>query len=185
MAQVAAIIALVSEHAKDHVGIVLFSDTIHEYIAPRKGRKHTHLLLEKIFSAPTTTKKTDLNAAFEYLASLKKKNAVLFCISDFISPPFEKNLAVLARMYDCVAIRFNHRYEHAFPQVGLLTVHDIETGESAILDARSNGSLNSFLVNQLLAQDQVFKKYSVDLLGMSVETAPMPALIQFFKQRKR
>jgi hypothetical protein len=41
------------------------------------------------------------------------------------------------------------------------------------------------LVNQLLAQDQVFKKYSVDLLGMSVETAPMPALIQFFKQRKR
>ena len=50
MVELAAVIALVGDLAKDRVGLFLFSDKVELFIPPNSGQKHVRFILEKLFS---------------------------------------------------------------------------------------------------------------------------------------
>lgn len=185
MGYVSGMLALAADGMKDQVGLILFSDVIHTYIPPKKGRKHIRLLLEKIFTSKNNESKTSIATVLDFIAQLKKKNAIVFVVSDFVSDDFAKKLPSVARMYDLIAIRFNHRYEKEFPSVGLLTVRDIETGQEVIIDTRKANRVNQFLKNRWMQQKELFARNKVDVLEMTPESEPLPALISFFAHRKK
>lgn len=185
LAQCAAIMSYAAMMQKDEVGLILFNDKVNLYIPPAKGKAHVQLILDKIFSAQAQPGHTNLAVTLEFLASLRKKNALVFLISDFISVDFEPKLSIAARMYDLMAIRIIDNLEKQFPISGLLRMYDNETQDMHIIDLRSKkkNDVNGYLTDRIEEQNKLFKKYRVDLLDVSFHQEPIDQLITFFKTR--
>lgn len=183
MAQVAAVLALVADYGKDHASLVLFSDDIELVIPPNTGKKHIHAIMKALFSHHSDRKKTDLSVVLKYLASISSKDAVVFFISDFIDSGYERFLPVVAKKYDFIAVRCLDANEATFPDVGFLTLDDMETGKECVLDTRDRAGVAAFL--QRRAQDQAmgFKKYGIDYLDLSPHKPFIGDVIRFFRQR--
>ncbi|MCK5632813.1 DUF58 domain-containing protein [bacterium] len=185
IAQIAAVLALVTDYGNDHAALLLFSDEIELVVPSSSGRKHIHCIMKHLFSYKPKSKKTDLNSVLKTLASMKHKDAIVFLISDFIDCNFEKLLRVVARQYDLVAIRCLDKNEQEFPHVGFLTVDDIETGQQIMIDTRkrSSSDISDFLSKRLADQTSLFKKCGVDVLNVFPEKPFISDIVKFFRRR--
>ncbi len=185
MAQVASVLALVAEHGNDYVGLLLFSDTVHEYMPPRRGRKHVRQIMELLFSYPPQQKKTRITVALQHLVALRKKDALVCILSDFIDIDFKRYLQSAARLYDLVAIRCLETTEQKMPAVGLLIVEDNETGLAGELPASFTGvgQINRWLQRRIATQNALFHTHGVDLLEIVSNRAIIPDIVRFFARR--
>lgn len=185
LSECAALISYAAMMHKDEIGLLLFSDTVKMYIRPAKGKSHAQLILEKIFSAQATSGQTNLGAMLDYIAGLRKKNAFVFIMSDFISTDFEHKLMVAARIYDIIAIRMIDEFEKNLPVTGLMRMYDGETQQMHILDlrARKGNTFNDYLAHRLDEQHTLFKKCRVDLLDIHCQSSPLDQLVSFFNIR--
>ena len=213
IARMASVLALVAEYGKDHVGLLMFSDTVEIFIPPKRGRMHTRMIMERLFHfaqyhtlaennpaklaesegldkrsmgrRPAQTK-TDLNVAFEYLARRNINKALVFMISDFITEKsFTKYMNMVAKKHDLVAIRCLDEREKQFPSVGFLPIQDSETGEISLLDTRGKHAdrLNAALDARILEQNNLFKQYGIDVLDVRIDQSFMSDLVCFFRRR--
>jgi uncharacterized protein (DUF58 family) len=188
MAQIASVLALVAEQSKDNVGLILFSDRIEQYIPPAQGRQHVRAIMEKLFTAAPQHKTTNIAVALDFVAALKRKDAIVCVISDFIDQhDFERQLRINARLHDVIAIRCADKLLEQFPDVGFITVQDPETGLTAVLDSRFNvrGSINQLLKRRHDDQSRLFAKYGVDCLNIPTNGQFVGELIRFFGRRMR
>jgi uncharacterized protein (DUF58 family) len=186
IAELASVLALVAQHGKDHVALLLFSDEICEYIPPGNSLHHIHYILQKVLSFTPQKSKTDIAKALKYLLSVKKSNAIVFVISDFIDDIVETYLAQAARKYDFIAVRCLDYNEKEIPAVGFITVEDIETGELVELDARgkNKNAMKQFLAARLNDQNKLFRKNGVDFFDVSPDkTDYLVDVIKFFRRR--
>ena len=168
IAQIASVLALVAEYGKDQIGLLLFSDTIEYYIPPAAGKFHVRKIMETIIEFEPKSKKTNIAIALEHMAKLKRKDAILFVLSDFIDIGFDRQLALTSTMYDLIAVRYLDKNAKTLPAVGFLTVEDIETGEINTIDVSKKGSspVNHFLHTRLTEQNDLFKKYGVSVIDI-------------------
>lgn len=186
IARMASVLALVAEYGKDHVGLLMFSDTIEAFIPPKRGRTHTRMIMERLFDRKPSHAGTNINIAFEYLARRNINKSLVFMISDFISDqPFTKHMSVIAKKHDLVAMRCLDSHEHVLPSVGFLPICDSETGEVSLLDTRGKRGkqLNQLLHERMVEQDNLFKRYGVDVLDVRLDTSFMGDLVRFFRRR--
>ncbi len=191
IAQVAATLSYVAHVCKDKVGILFFSDRIEKWIPPSRGSAHVGSLMETIFSLKPSGEKTNINEALRFLIKLKKRNAVVFMLSDWLDQDasYKKFLKIAGVEYDFIGVRLLDPCETTFPDIGLLEVHDPETGTIHTLDTRagrsSSNSLNLFLKKRLIEQKALFDKYSIDLFDLSVGKPLVNTIISFFHRRTR
>lgn len=187
LAQVASALALVAEFGKDKVALILFSDRIETYIPPGSGKFHVHTIMQTLFGAELRHKKTNIAVALEQLAQFKRKDAVVFMLSDFIDTNFEKQLGLVAAMYDFIAVRYLDKNEHAVPTIGFVDVEDIETGHIYTVDMRKKGAhyINEYLATRITEQDNLFTKYGVDVLDLVNDKHIIGDIIKFFRRRMR
>jgi uncharacterized protein (DUF58 family) len=184
IAELAAVIALAGEYAKDHVGLLLFSDQVELFIPPNCGQRHIHHLLEELFSYKPKHVKTSITVALEHVAKLHIKNAIVFLISDFISASFKRALNVVARKHDVIAVRCLDKNELAMPAVGFLTVVDDETGDETVIDVRSaTSAVNHYCHERLYEQNRNFSLCGVDLLDIKSTQPYIHDMVKFFKKR--
>jgi len=182
-AEIAAILACAAYHKKDSVGLLLFTDRVELYICPDKGKSHSYLIMQKILAAQPVHKKTNMANVYDYLLQLRKKNAMVFLISDFIDERYEQKLALVCRMYDTMAIRITDDFEQILPMKALISVQDIETGQEAIVNTRSIAKA-SILKNRLEQQDNVFMRYGIDMLAVNQTRSVVEQLVCFFNKRR-
>lgn len=114
---------------------------------------------------------------------MKKKDSVVFLVSDFVSPDFSKQLSVVAKKYEIVAVRCLDNNEYALPQVGLLTVQDPETNQCYTISC--SDELNVFLRKRMVDQNNIFRKYGVDCIEVIPKKQFIGDLIRFFRKRMR
>jgi uncharacterized protein (DUF58 family) len=186
IARMASVLALVAEYGKDHVGLLMFSDTVELFIPPKRGRTHTRMIMERLFDRKPVQTGTDLNVAFEYLARRNINKSLVFMVSDFIAErPFTKYMGIIAKKHDLVAIRCLDPHEKQFPSVGFLPVQDSETGEISLLDTRGNkgARLNALLGERVAEQNHLFKQHGVDVLDVRIDQSFMGELVCFFRRR--
>ncbi len=187
--QVAAALAFIAHENKDNVGMFFFANDIEKWIPPHKGSSHVSKAVETLFTITPTKKVTNLENALKFLISLKKRNAVVFMISDWIddASAYTKLLKVVAVEYDFVSIRVLDQLEKTFPDVGLLEVEDPETGQVGFLDTRTlfAHKLSKELDERLIIQNRLFKKNKIDLLDLPIGTSFVVPLVKFFKERIR
>ncbi len=187
IAQLAATLTLVAQENKDKVGAFFFSDHIEKWIPPSKSNLHSGKIIETLFTLEPKGKKTNLTEALRFLVNLKKRNAIAFIISDWIDPDsnFSKLLKVASVEYDFLAVRILDQCEQKFPNIGLLDIQDPETGKTYTLDTSKKKELDVFLGARTLKQRDMFRKYKVDLLDLTVGHPFINPLIKFFHLRTR
>jgi uncharacterized protein (DUF58 family) len=184
IAQVASVLAIAGDYAKDCVGLMIFGAQMELSLAPKRSRGHAHRIMQAVFECVPTDKKGSLNGALEHLLKTVRKKVLVFVISDFLDEGFEKNLGIAARRFDLVAIRCLDAVEKKFPARSLVTVKDPEGEESVELSMCTNvATLNTLLLNRLEAQNGMFKKYGIDLLDLTPGSSFMRDLILFFRRR--
>ncbi len=180
---VAALLAYAAFLGKDEVGLFLFTDTKEWYIPVGAGRARIQEVLEKIFSFAPQNKQTNLAVVLEKIAQLRKKNMMLFIISDFIDTHYEKELSLVAQQYDTIAVRIMDQSESALKMPGLITMQDSESGQEYIIKAGSE--INFALQERAAHQKKMLMKNRIDTLDINFQKPPVDQLIHFFQIRKR
>lgn len=181
--ELASVLALVAQHGKDHVGLLLFSDEVEEYIPPGSSLHHVHHIMESLLTFKPQQSKTDITKALKHFLSVKKSDAILFLISDFIDESLDTYLAQAARRYDLIAVRCLDSNEKTFPVAGFITVEDLETGELVELDVRNN-EVKDFLAARIDSQNKLFRRYGIDLVDVAPERNDYLAeMVKFFRRR--
>jgi len=190
IAQIAATLTFIAAENKDKVGVLFFSDHTEEWIPPKKGNVHLGRIIETIFTLRPKSKKTSIASALRFLIQLKKRNAVVFMISDWIeSYSYNKLLKVASYEYDFVGVRVTDAAEQQLPDIGFLEIEDAESGQKTVLDTRgsqnTNNLLTKLLQGRIAQQKKLFEKYRIDMLDLTVGQPFVNPLISFFHKRIR
>src|SRR6184192_374478 len=187
-AEVACLLAFSAIRNNDKVGLLLFSDRLELFIAPKKGRSHTLRLIREILFFEPEGRGTEPGLALDYLNKIVTRRAVVFFISDFQAPDFSQALAVSGRRHDFVAIHIHDERERALPNVGIITLEDAETGEQIEINTadRKTRTLFTYLVTGFETElSRTLRRNNVDTITLQTGRDYLPPLRSFFKQRER
>ena len=191
IAQVGAALAFIAQHHKDKVGALFFSDVVEEWIPPKRSSLQTGMIIEKMFGLKPRRKQTNPETALRFLIDLRKKNTILFFLSDwfFDSPVYEKLLKVAAVEYDLVALRFLDDREQKFIDIGLLEIEDPETGKRFTIDTAAKNStgqtIQTVLEGRLFQQKRLFDKYKIDYVDIPLREDFFGHLAKYFHARTK
>jgi len=187
-AEVACLFAFSAIRNNDKVGLILFSDHVELFIPPKKGRVHTLRLIREILYFEPKGRGTQPAEALDYLNQVLHRRAVVFLISDFLTPDFSRQLAVTSRRHDLIAIPIVDPREEELPDVGLLTLEDAETGEQIEINTSDRATRLGYLkaVDQRTAERlRDFRRKRIDAISLKTDQDYLPALRAFFRTRER
>jgi len=187
-AEVACLLAFSAIRNNDKVGLLLFSDRLELFIAPKKGRSHTLRIIREILFFDPIGHGTDAAAALDYLNKIVTRRAVVFFISDFQAPDFSRALAVTARRHDLIAIQIQDERETILPPIGLITLEDAETGDQIEInaaDSRVRAHFAQLAQSRLAETMRALRRNRIDRIELRTGDDYLPALRSFFKQRER
>ncbi len=187
-AEVACLLAFSAIRNSDKVGLILFSDHVELFIAPKKGRVHTLRLIREILFFEPRGRGTEPALALDYLNRVLHRRSVVFLLSDFQAPDFSRQLSVTARRHDLIAIPIVDPREEELPDVGLVTLEDAETGEQLEFDTSSRSARMAFLKAvdaQTNARLRQFRTKRIDTISLQTDEDYLPALRTFFRTRER
>ena len=186
--EVCSLLAFSAIKNNDKVGLIIFSDRVEKFVPPRKGRRHVLRVLREMLYHEPAGRTTDVAAALEYLSRLIRRRAVVFVVSDFVSKPFGRALAVAGRRHDLVALRIRDRREGELPPIGLMELEDAETGERLIVDT-SNREFREALAARgaeaIETQNRTFRRSKVDVVDLTPGRPYLRPLMRFFEERGR
>ncbi len=191
--EIAALLASSAIRNNDKVGLIIFSDKIEKFVPPRKGRKHILRVIRELLyfsSRPEleTAAKTDLSVVLEYLNQILKRRATVFLISDFLAKGFEKDLQVANKRHDLVAIHLIDPLEMQLPNVGLIELEDLETGETVLLDTAVSEIRETVSENaseEKLKLEKLFKSIGIDYVDIYTDRSYVQPLTRFFRMRAK
>lgn len=184
--EICATLAFSAIQNNDKVGILFFSDKIEKFIPPKKGKQHTLHIIRDLLELEPEGKGTDIGLALEYLAGIMKKKAIVFLLSDFVSPTYEKPLKVIAKRHDVTGIRVFDSIEEDIPKLGLVLASDTETGEENWINTSSKKVRKAYNSIHLKAKDDFQKHFAKSGAGrFSVNTneSYVKKLLTYFQQR--
>ncbi len=187
-AEVAAILAFSAINNNDKVGLLLFSEDVELFIAPRKGRQHTLRLIREMLYFEPKGRRTDLAGALDYLNKVVTRRAVVFVISDFIAPDYTKAITVAGRRHDVVAMPVTDPGEESLPDIGRVTLQDAETGEQIEIDTSRASVREAFAVQEDRRRkglDRLFGSRGIDVVPLATNEDYLTALRAFFERRER
>ena len=188
--EIAAMLSFSAIKNNDKVGLALFSDKIEKYIPPKKGKKHVLRLITDIVNHDfeNSNKRTSIKTAIDFANKISKRKSVIFLISDFIDDNFWNELKFLNFKHDVVGLQIYDTYERNFPNVGLINIHDSETGENTWIDTTSKKNRDKFQKNSVEKLDKFSmkcKNIGFDLLQINTDDDYIKFLMQFFRSRAK
>jgi uncharacterized protein (DUF58 family) len=187
-AEVACLLAFSAIRNNDKVGLLLFTDQVELFIPPKKGRSHTLRLIREILFFAPEGRGTEPALALDYLNKIVTRRAVVFFISDFQAQDFSKALAVTSRRHDFIAMQIHDEREKAFPNIGIITLEDAETGEQIEVntaDRSTRARFNDLATRQQAELLRTLRRNNIDTVALRTGDDYLPALRTFFKQRER
>jgi uncharacterized protein (DUF58 family) len=183
-----SLLAFAAVHNNDRVGAAFFSDRIEKWVPPKKGKKQVFRLVEDITQLPLQSRGSDLANAIRTVYESLKRRGICVIISDFRVNPSWRELSLLARKHDVIAVKITDPSEKVFPLSGLAELVDPETG--AVLSAA--GSVPAFRrryrefwdAHHLLWEREC-RRRKVSTLTVSTNDDPVATLLRFFNRRKK
>ena len=186
--EIAAMLSFSAIKNNDKVGLALFSDKVEKYIPPKKGKKHVLRLITDIVNHDfeNSNKRTSIKTAIDFANKISKRKSVIFLISDFIDDNFWNELKFLNFKHDVIGLQIYDSYERNFPNLGIINIHDSETGENTWIDTTSKKIRDKFQKNSIEKLDSFSKKcknIGFDLIQISTDDDYIKFLMQFFRSR--
>ncbi len=186
----AVLARLLTRHG-NRVGALLYGTEVDTVIPARAGRTHVLHLLQRMAqrpaqSAPGATQLRELLLAAQRIV---KRRSTLFVVSDFISPPgWEQALAELARRHEVTAVRLYDPLEMELPDIGLVTMHDAETGEQLLVDTHDPGFRARFAAAAQARETALLEtlgRAGVDTLELATDDDLLDAILRFADLRRQ
>ena len=185
-AEIAALLAFSAIKNNDKVGLICFTDTVEHFVAPRKGKRHVLRVVRDILHFQPKQSGTNIEATLAFVDRVLKPHSTVFLISDFKDTGYEKQLRLSSKRHSLIAITLQDRREVELPDVGLIELEDAESGETVIVDTRSEEARYLYIeLNQRADAErrQIFRANQVDAIHIRTDEPYIKPLIQFFRQR--
>ena len=185
-AEIAALLAFSAIKNNDKVGLICFTDTVEHFVAPRKGKRHVLRVVRDILHFQPKQSGTNIETALAFVDQVLKPHSVVFLISDFKNTGYEKQLRLSSKRHSLIAITLQDRRELELPDVGLIELEDAETGETMVVDTRSEAARQLYTeLNQRADAErrQIFRANQIDAIHIRTDEPYVKPLIQFFRQR--
>lgn len=187
-AELCSLLAFSAIKNNDKVGLIVFTDHIEMFIPPAKGTTHVLRLIRELLDFKPRQAQTSISTGIEYLGRVINKRSVVFLVSDFLGEGYEKQLRVLGRKHDLIAVSITDPREVVLPDVGLLELEDAETGELFLIDTGSASIRKNY--EKLGASRQknlrdMFRSMDIDQIEIYTDRDFVFDLVKFFKTRER
>tara|TARA_B100001079_G_scaffold72769_1_gene62410 strand:- start:122 stop:997 length:876 start_codon:yes stop_codon:yes gene_type:complete len=187
-AEIGAVLGFSAIKNNDKVGVILFSDDVEQYIAPKKGKSHVLRVIRELLYHKPRGKGTSINKALDFLLKVSKRQSVVFLISDFQDDGYWKTLRIANRKHDLIGIHLFDQSEVEFPDMGLVKVHDPETEKEVWIDTRSYQERLNYkhtMKERLGKLKKESERIKFDLITVSTTEDYVEPLMSFFKQREK
>ncbi len=192
MAEVAAVLSFSAAINNDKVGALFFSDTVEKFIPPKKGRSHLLRIIRELLEFEPQSTQTNISEALRYLTNAIKKRCTAFLLSDLMDMNndghihFEEALKIAANKHDLAVIRLYDPRETQLPKVGLIQLHDAETGKEMWVDTSSRKVREQYgnwwkQCNVNISQS--LAKCRIDSVQISTAEDYVKPLVKLFKSR--
>jgi uncharacterized protein (DUF58 family) len=186
-AELAAVLALTATRNNDRVGLLLCSDRIEHVVPPRKGRRHALRLVRDVLAFPPTERRTDLGVALDYAARVLTHHAIVFVVSDFVTPAIERPLKQLAQRHDLVAVVLDDPGERILPDLGVARLVDPETGHLVEIDTHDavvRGLYDREVKLEATRRQHLLRRLAIDEVLVPTERGYTEPLLRFFNTRE-
>ncbi len=187
-AEIAAVMGFSAIKNQDKVGLLLFSDHVEKYIAPKKGRSHILRVVREVLYHKPQGESTSISQALDFLMKVAKRKSVVFLISDFMDESFWKSISLVNRKHDLIGLQISDPAENSLPNIGLMKVHDPETGEKFWIDTSSKEQRNSG-ESQALQKRSAFKnecnRIGLDIIKLKTDEDYVEPIMTYFHRRER
>lgn len=187
IAEIAATIAFSAIQNNDKIGVIFFSDKVEKFIPPKKGRKHILFIIRELLDFTPEHKGTDMGVALRYLTDAIKKRCATFVISDFIdSHDYYQALSIANNKHDVTAIQVYDKRDSQLPDVGLMRVVDLETGQDRWINTSSKKvrqTFNKWWYERQQTMIERFNKSRVEYSSIATDEDFVKALMALFKKR--
>jgi uncharacterized protein (DUF58 family) len=209
--EIAATLAFSAAKNGDKVALLLFTDEVELFVAPRKGRRHILRIVRELLTCKPRKRGTDISSALGFLNHVLHRRAIVFLLTDFLHsaaslssvlrtpspPPGEKagmrgrdviqELGLTNTRHDVVCLHLHDPRESELPSAGLVTIEDAETGELLEIDSNKNSTRERFSsINQrrLEQLDQSLNRTGIDTLRLNTTEPFAPVIQRFFEIRR-
>jgi uncharacterized protein (DUF58 family) len=185
-AEIATVLAFAADANGDRVGAIVFSDRVEQYLRPRKGTQHVLRLARDLIHLEPKGRGTDLGAAVDLLMRVAKRPGVVFILSDFYATGFEPSLRLAAQKHDIIAVSLADQREMELPQVGMVLLHDSESGVDRLIDTEDWHEREAYsraAVQRILARRRLLTSLGVEEIPVRTDTSYIKPLMAFFKGR--
>ena len=186
LTEIAATLAFSALNNNDKVGLVLFSNKVELFIAPKKGKIHILRIIRELLNHESTSLKTNISKALEFLSQVQKKKAIIFVLSDFIDSNYSKSVQLLSKKHDLTGVRIFDLFEKELQKSGLLFVNDAETGRKLWINSSSKKVRESYNLSYRKNADyfkNTFSKNGAGAIALSTNDEYVKTLLNYFKNR--
>ncbi|MCX2742824.1 DUF58 domain-containing protein [Mangrovivirga sp. M17] len=186
--EITGVLAMAASREASKVGLIAFSDRKELYFKPLRGQNHIYQLIKSLFSLQPKSSQTDLDGAFKYTLNHLKKKSVVFLISDFIDENYQHTLKGLARKHDVIAVHVSDKRERKMPKLGIVPVHDKETGKTKWINS-SSSFFRTHIAKRFERQSEELQdfsnKHQINYVHIDTKENYVPKLIQLFNIRNQ
>lgn len=185
--EIAATLAISAINNNDKIGVIFFSDQIEKFIPPKKGRKHILFIISELLTFSPKSQGTNISLALRYFTDAIKKRCATFLISDYIvEEDYYKALSIANNKHDVTAIQVYDKRDAQLPNVGLLNMCDLETGESIWVNtssAKVRQSYGKWWYEHQQQMNETMKRCHVNYVSIATDEDYVKALLGLFKNR--
>lgn len=169
----------------DLCGLMLFSSTVDLLIKPSNKKTQSQRIMRAL-SESTAAAATDIDGALKHLLTQMRKRSILFVLSDFYSPPFERSLTSSSRHHDTILVAPQFALTQIIPERGIVQVRDPESGSMMQIDA-GNAKVRRALEERLSERrrelEQLARRTQCELLMLGDD--PLAPLVQLMHRRHK
>ena len=185
--EICGVLALSAIREANHVGMYCFSDQKERYIKPANGMKTGYQLIVSLFKLQPESARTNIAGALLFTLNCLKRRSVVILLSDFIDRHYEHNLKALAKKHDLVVIHLYDQREVNLPRLGIIPVHDTESGRTVWVNTSSvlfRNSLSDTFRQSQVRLEQLCRQFNANYLALDSQEDFVPKLIDLFRVRR-
>lgn len=189
--ELASVLASLAIKNNDKVGMILITDHMESYIPPKQGKAHIFKLIKDLLTYEPKSLKTDLKNSLKEAIKVIPRHSVVFLISDFLEESefaYEKELKILAKAQDLIAISIRDPREFSLPNIGYIELVNPETGKKELMNLNSRKVRESFESYQKKHREELkqrFKSLGIDFLDLFTSKPYINLLLNLFISREK
>lgn len=183
---IAAALTYLMLSQQDSVGLVLYDETIRQYVPPRSIRNHLHAILQRLQAAAPGSG-TRSRSTFHSLAERIKRRGLIIIISDLFDDPRDIVASIRHfrhRKHEVIVFRLLDPAEKEFAFQHPSRFRDMETGEEVYTHPHA---IREAYLDDLKEQDELYtrvcRENAADYLCLDTGTPFDQALLTFLAKR--